>query len=74
MIWTIAFDGKNVGQVTSRTPQDFMWYSSLGQQEIISSGPVPTIGSRSPEFGGYTDAVVYCNASHYFPPPEFSFV
>jgi hypothetical protein len=74
MIWTIAFDGKNVGQVTSRTPQDFRWYSSLGQQEIISSGPVPTIGSRSSEFGGYTDAVVYrpliANSQQYFADPD----
>ena len=51
-----------------------MWYSSLGQQEIISSGPVPTIGSRSPEFGGYTDAVVYrpliANSQQYFADPD----
>jgi hypothetical protein len=57
--WTIAFDGKNVGQVVGSTPNDFGWYSDMGQQVIISTNPVPQIGARSPEFGGYTDASVY---------------
>jgi len=34
--WTITFDGKNVGQVTGRTPTDFAWYASVGQQEITT--------------------------------------
>jgi hypothetical protein len=72
--WTIAFDGKNVGQVVSRTPNDFRWYSDVGQQLIISTNPVPTIGSRSPEFGGYTDASVYrplvANSKDYFADPD----
>ncbi len=74
MIWTIGFDGRTVGQVSSRTPRDFMWYSSLGQQQITSSGPVPTIGSRSLEFGGYTDAAVFrpliANSQPYFSDPD----
>ena len=57
--WTITFDGKNLGQVTSRTPKDFAWYSSVGQQEITSKGSVPTVGERSSKFGGFLDAMVY---------------
>ena len=57
--WTITFDGRNLGQVTGRTPKDFAWYSSVGQQEITSKGPVPTVGERSEKFGGYTGAAVY---------------
>lgn len=72
--WTIAFDGKNVGQVTSRTPNDFRWYSDVGQQQITSKAPVPTIGARSPEFGGYTEASVYrplvANSQPYFKDPD----
>lgn len=72
--WTIAFDGKNVGQVVSRTPNDFRWYSDVGQQTIISTNPVPTIGARSSEFGGYTDASVYrplvANSQEYFADPD----
>lgn len=72
--WTIAFDGKSVGQVVSRTPTDFHWYSAVGQQKITSTSPVPTIGERSAEFGGYTDAVVYrpliANSQPYFSDPD----
>jgi hypothetical protein len=74
MRWTIAFDGRNLGQVTSRTPNDFRWYGDVGQQEIISTSPVPTVGSRSSEFGGYSDAVVYrpliANSQDYFVDPD----
>jgi len=72
--WTITFDGKNLGQVTSRTPKDFMRYSGVGQQEITSKEPVPTVGDRSSKFGGFTDASVYrplvANSQPYFKDPE----
>lgn len=72
--WTIAFDGRNVGQVTSRAPQEFRWYSSVGQQDITRKGPIPTIGERSSEFGGFTDAAVYrplvANSQPYFKDPQ----
>src|SRR5271166_5584259 len=53
--WTIAFDGKNLGKVTTRAPERHTLYS-LGQQEIISGGPVPIVGKRTEEF---MDASVY---------------
>ncbi|HUA14912.1 MAG TPA: hypothetical protein VMG31_06420 [Verrucomicrobiae bacterium] len=72
--WTIAFDGKNLGQVASHAPSDFRWYSDIGQQAIISANPVPTVGTRSAEFGGYTEASVYrplvANSKPYFADPE----
>ena len=57
--WTIAFDGRDIGRVTARTPKEFDSYSHLGLQEVISTGPVPTVGKRSAEYGGFADAVVY---------------
>ncbi len=57
--WTIAFDGKNLGRVTSRAPKAFAMYWQIGQQEITSTQPVPTVGTRSIEFGGFLDADVY---------------
>jgi len=72
--WTIAFDGKNVGEVVSRTPSDFLWYSDIGQQVITSKNPVPMVGTRSPEFGGFTGATVYrplvANSKQYFADPD----
>lgn len=72
--WTIAFEGKKVGQVTSRTPTDFQWYGDVGQQQIISEDPIPTIGTHSHEFGGYSAAAVYrpliANSQGYFSDPD----
>lgn len=72
--WTIAFDGRNLGQVVSHAPSDFRWYSDVGQQTIISTNPVPTVGTRSAEFGGYTEASVYrplvANSKAYFGDPD----
>ena len=72
--WNIAFDGKDLGQVTTRTPKDFAWYADVGQQEIPSKVTVPTMGKRSSEFGGFSDAAVYrpliANSQPYFKDPD----
>jgi hypothetical protein len=72
--WTVAFDGKNLGQVTANTPKEYGWYSSVGQEEITSKGPVPTIGERSSDFAGWPDAPVYrplmAISQPYFKDPE----
>jgi hypothetical protein len=57
--WTISFDGKQVGQVVSRTPQSFDFYSTVGQQNIVGSTAPPTIGKPSAEFAGYLGEPVY---------------
>src|SRR5437660_4601346 len=73
-IWTISFDGKKLGQVTARTPKEFKFYSHVGLQEITSGSPIPTVGKRSTEYGGFTEASVYrplAASSHsYFEDPE----
>jgi len=59
VVWTVAFDGRDIGRITGRTPKEFHFYSHVGLQEVISAGPVPTVGKRSAEYGGSTDASVY---------------
>jgi hypothetical protein len=59
VMWTIAFDGRNIGAVTGQTPSDFGSYSDVGLQEIASKGPVPTIGKRSLEYSGFVHEPVY---------------
>jgi hypothetical protein len=72
--WTIAFDGKNVGRVESRAPDDFHHYGDVGQEVIIGTNPVPTIGAPSPDFGGYSEARVHrplvANSAGYFADSE----
>jgi hypothetical protein len=74
MKWTITFDGKNLGPITSHTPSEFKWYAAVGQQEIGGTGHVPTVGKQSSEFGGYTEAAVYrplvANSQPFFRDPE----
>jgi hypothetical protein len=57
--WTIAFDGRDLGRVTGRTPKECDLYSHIGLQDVISAGPIPTVGKRSAQFGGFSDAAVY---------------
>lgn len=59
VIWNIGFDGKLLGKVTGRTPREFQFYSDVGLQEINGNVPIPTVGKRSVEFGGDSDASVY---------------
>ena len=72
--WTIAFDGRQLGKVTARTPKDFQFYSHVGLQEIIGGGPVPRIAKKSEEYGGFLGAAVYrplvANSRPYFRDPE----
>jgi hypothetical protein len=72
--WTIAFDGKRVGEVTGLTPEQFEFYSHVGRQKITSSGPVPTIGNRSEQFGGFLGTPVVrpliANSRPFFQDPD----
>jgi hypothetical protein len=72
--WTIAFDGKSLGEVVGSTPDEFRWYAAVGQQKIISTTAVPTVGKPSAEFGGFVGAAVYrplvANSQPYFKDPE----
>jgi len=76
MTWTIAFDGKNLGKVTSRTPTAYGFYSEVGLQDITSTGPIPTVGRNSPEFAGFgslgtpVNRPLIANSQPYFRDPE----
>ncbi|HEX7286727.1 MAG TPA: hypothetical protein VF532_11140 [Candidatus Angelobacter sp.] len=59
VIWTISFDGKNLGQVTARSHTNPRLYWRDGQQEITSKAPIPTVGKRSLDFGGQLEIAVY---------------
>ena len=74
VVWTIAFDGRSLGQITGRTPKDFSFYSHVGLQEVVGEGSVPAIGKKSTEYGGFDGASVYrplvANSQPYFKDPE----
>jgi hypothetical protein len=72
--WTISFDGKLVGQLTGETPDEFLFYSRVGLQKIISTGVIPSIGKPSIEFAGFLDQPVHrplvANSRPYFRDPD----
>ncbi len=72
--WTIAFDGRNLGSVTTRTPKEYGFYADVGLQDIVSAGPVPTIGTKSGKYAGFLGSPVFrpliANREPYFSDPE----
>jgi hypothetical protein len=57
--WTIAFDGKNLGQVNTRRPSEYKFSADVGLEEITSIGSVPTVGKRSKNYSGFAETDVY---------------
>ena len=72
--WTVVLDGRDLGQVTGRTPKEFEFYSHVGLQEVVSTGAIPTVGKKSAVYGGFTDVSVYrplvAVSRPYFNDPE----
>jgi hypothetical protein len=72
--WNIGFDGRLLGQATGQTPNGFDFYSHVGLQKITTGTPIPTVGQRSEEFGGYIGASVYrplvASSEPYFNDPD----
>jgi hypothetical protein len=74
MTWTIGFDGRNVGRITTSNAGGSHFYSDIGQQKIASLEPIPTTGKPSQEFAGFLNGPVYrpliANSKPYFRDPE----
>jgi len=59
MTWTIAFDGRNLGTITARTPSHFKFYSEIGIEAITSQSQVPTVGKKSIDYSGSLHTPLY---------------
>jgi len=74
MNWTIAFDGRNIGQVRTTNPERFDFYGDVGQQKLTGTESIPTVGKPAQEFAGFRDGLVYrpliANSKAYFSDPE----
>lgn len=51
--WTVCFDGKTNGSLTSKNPEKVLFYKDVGVQQIASGGSVPTVGRPSETFSGW---------------------
>jgi hypothetical protein len=72
--WTIAFDGRTLGQAVTHVPKAYDFYMDAGLQDITSEGPIPTIGQKSEEYGGFLFAAVLrplvATSQPYFKDPD----
>ena len=72
--WTVGFDGRILGQITGRTPNEFKFYAHVGLQDITSATLIPTVGKKSSDYGDFTGASVYrplvTNSQPFFNDPE----
>jgi hypothetical protein len=57
--WTIAYDGRKLGQLKTRIPAAIDIYARVGQQQILTSGIIPAVGQRTDEFAGFQDEPVH---------------
>lgn len=52
MTWTVAFDGKNLGQVKSQTDTGNTRHLTIAQTIITSTAAIPSVGAASDKFAG----------------------
>src|SRR5436853_4563826 len=57
--WNICFDGRNIGSLRSRNPNQITQYMDVGLQVIESNSKIPTIGEPSLSFSGFLYSPVY---------------
>ena len=72
--WSIGFNGREIGKVSTRTPKLFDLYAHVGLQSLDDPQRAPKIGSKSEEFGGFTGEAVYrplvANTEPFFSDPD----
>jgi hypothetical protein len=57
--WTICFDGKSAGSLTSKNPESILFYKDVGIHQVSSDGTVPTVGRPSEVFSGWPGGQTY---------------
>jgi hypothetical protein len=72
--WSIGLNGREIGKVSTRKPQQFDFYAHVGLQSLDQPSQAPKIGSRSEEFGGFTGEAVYrplvASSESFFSDPD----
>jgi hypothetical protein len=73
-LWSIAFDGKSLGQIMAKTPREFSFYSQIGLQKVTNSNTVPSVGKPSLDFSGFLVTPVHrplvAISQPYFKDPD----
>jgi len=56
--WTIAFNGRPLGEVRTRVPIVLDSYSEAGSRHILTQGKLPTVGQPTDDFAGFAGEAV----------------
>lgn len=56
--WTITFDGRDLGKISTQRPKAFHAYDDIGLESIISHGPIPSVGKPSMAFATWVGVPV----------------
>lgn len=57
--WTVCFDGRSSGSLTSKNPERILSYQDVGTHQITSHGSVPTVGKPSELYSGWPGGLTY---------------
>jgi hypothetical protein len=57
--WTVCFDGRPFGSLTSKNPESIPLYRDVGTHQISQGGSVPTVGAPSELFSGWPGGRTY---------------
>ena len=57
--WTVCFDGRATGSLTSKNPESILYYKDVGMHQLTSGGSVPTVGKPSELFSGWPGGLTY---------------
>ena len=57
--WTVCFDGRPYGSLSSKNPKSVGYYKDVGVQQITSEGSVPVAGKPSEAFSGWPGGLTY---------------
>ena len=57
--WTVCFDGRSPGSLTSKNPESISYYKDVGLHQLSSNRSVPTVGKPSELFSGWPGGLTY---------------
>jgi hypothetical protein len=72
--WNVGFNGRQIGHLSTEAPKRFRSYHLVGQQRILTTSSIPSVGTAAVQFGGWSGAAVLrplvANTRPFFSDPE----
>lgn len=75
--WTVAFDGRSLGALTSKRPSSIQLYAEVGTHLVDAAAKIPTVGAPETRFAGFVDEgpvyrpLVLTSSAHVADPEQW---